>query len=98
MFGEHLWCRNIGKEPLVDLGPVDNRNSGSGPVSGDWHNNVTGVLPDGPQLLVDQHQFSLLLASPGLSPTEHIVRTNVVDGLDKAGDEEITYIVTLLLQ
>ena len=98
MLGELLGCWNIGQEPLIDIGPVDDRNSGSGPVFGDWNNNGIRVMPDGPELLMDQHQLPLPLAPLGFPLTEHIVGTNLVNCLDKAADEEITYRTFVLLQ
>ena len=98
MLGELLGCRNVGQEPLVDMGPVDNRNSGSVPVFGSCHDNAITVLPNCPQLLVDQQESPLPFAPLGLSPAEDIARTNGVNGLGKTVDEEITYIITALNQ
>ena len=98
MLGELLGSWDIGQEPLVDIGPVHNRNSGNSPGPGKWDNNLMTVLPDGPKLLVDHHESPLSFALLGPSPTEHIVRTYCVNGPSKTADEEITYNVTVLHQ
>ena len=98
MLGELLGSWNIGQEPLVDIGPVHNRNSGNSSGTGKWDNNLMTVLPDGPQLLVDHHELSLPLAPLGLSSAKHIVWTDCINSLGKTVDEEITYIVPVLHQ